>query len=174
MALQAAVLAAVLCTASAQASIPQGAVAWCGGALPAALRLPAPSERARRRARRYMMSGGAFSGYDPKSGVWSSVVDSTKSVSVVGTPKVATDAAGAAGNTVPVSYMSGAVTDKLIFPEVYTSLAAMSICTVSRYTVGPQQRIFQPFKANINWLHGCGARSGCQAPRARPDASGRD
>jgi hypothetical protein len=71
---------------------------------------------------------------------------------------VVVDAPGAAGNSVPVTYMSGPATTKIVFPENYASLAAMSICTVSRYTSADAslcQRIFQPYKANINWLHGC-------------------
>jgi hypothetical protein len=63
---------------------------------------------------------------------------------------------GAAGNTVPISYVSGTSTSKIIFPEIYQGLNAMSICTVTRYTSPTlnRARIFQPFRSTANWLHG--------------------
>ena len=97
-----------------------------------------------------------MSGYNAATGVWASSAPgamSTKLTEVM----VDVDAPGDAGNKVPVTYISGASTTKIIFPEVYTGLTAMSICTVSRYTstLGQfRQRTFQPYKSSINWLHG--------------------
>ena len=89
------------------------------------------------------------------AGSWASLVTANKTVTPTNVV-LATDAAGVAGNSVPVSYVSGISTDKIIFPEVYQQLEAMSICTVTRYTSATlnRARIFQPFKSTSNWLHG--------------------
>jgi hypothetical protein len=87
--------------------------------------------------------------------VWTSSTGSG-SASLAGSV-VATDAPGTAGNTAPVTYLSGAYTNKVFFPEVYSALTEMSICTVSRYTstiAAYRQRIFQPHLSSANWLHG--------------------
>jgi hypothetical protein len=67
------------------------------------------------------------------------------------------DPPGTAGNSVPISYISGSMYTKVIFPEVYSGMSQMSICTVTRYTSNFaifRQRIFQPYKSAANWLHG--------------------
>ena len=43
-----------------------------------------------------------------------------------------TDAPGAAGNSLPITYLSGTSTSKVYFPETYGSLTAMSMCAVTR------------------------------------------
>jgi hypothetical protein len=94
-----------------------------------------------------------MSGYNPKTGVWQSSVNSSASTVVVGV-NVDSDEPGEAGNRVPVTYISGPATSKIVFPEQYSTLTAMSICSVTRYTstlAQFRQRIFQPYKANINW-----------------------
>ena len=89
------------------------------------------------------------------AGTWASTVTQNSTV----TPSnvvLALDAPGVAGNSAPVSYVSGLSTSKIIFPEVYSGLNAMSICTVTRYTSPTlnRARIFQPFRSTANWLHG--------------------
>ena len=68
-----------------------------------------------------------------------------------------TDVAGTFGNSVPITYVSGSSATKIIFPEVYTALTQMSICTVTRYTSNLatfRARVFQPYRSTTNWLHG--------------------
>jgi hypothetical protein len=94
-------------------------------------------------------------GFTPSTLQWKSSVTGSTPASIPASVSLATDAPGAAGNTLPISYLSGVSTSKIVFPEVYSSLVQMSICTVTRYTSTLNRaRIFQPFKANINWLHG--------------------
>ena len=97
-----------------------------------------------------------MSGYNAKTGVWKSSLPGGGSTTVTGV-NVDTDTPGTAGNNVPITYISGPSTAKIVFPEVYSALIEMSICTVSRYTstiAQYRQRIFQPYNAQINWLHG--------------------
>jgi hypothetical protein len=97
-----------------------------------------------------------MSGYNAATGVWASSAPGAKSTKLTGI-MVDNDAPGDAGNSVPITYISGAPTTKIVFPEVYTGLTAMSICTVSRYTstlAQYRQRLWQPYNAQINWLHG--------------------
>jgi hypothetical protein len=101
----------------------------------------------------YDMDG--YSASTQTTGVWTSQLNSN-SVAITGVD-VMTDAPGTAGNSVAITYVSGPSTTKIIFPEAYSALTAMSICTITRYTSPLSQyraRIFQPFKADVNWLHG--------------------
>ena len=97
-----------------------------------------------------------MSGYNAATGVWASSAPGAKSTKLTGI-MVDNDAPGDAGNSVPITYISGSPTTKIVFPEVYTGLTTMSICTVSRYTstlAQYRQRLWQPYNAQINWLHG--------------------
>jgi hypothetical protein len=98
-----------------------------------------------------------MSGYNAATGVWTSSVNTSHSTKPLTAVNIDTDAPGDAGNKVPITYLSGASTTKIVFPEVYSSLTEMSICSVTRYTstlAQFRQRIFQPYNAQINWLHG--------------------
>jgi hypothetical protein len=97
-----------------------------------------------------------MSGYNSNTGVWSSSIQGGGSTKLAGI-MVDNDAPGDAGNSVPITYISGASTTSIIFPEVYSSLIEMSVCTVSRYTstlAQYRQRLLQPYKSSANWLHG--------------------
>jgi hypothetical protein len=98
-----------------------------------------------------------MNGYNSATQVWQSSVSGGGSTTVPSGGSVwqATDAPGTAGNIVPITYLSGLSTAKLYFPEMYGNLIQMSICTVTRYTSTlNRMRIFQPYKADVNWLHG--------------------
>ena len=90
-----------------------------------------------------------------ESGTWKSQLNgNTVALSLI---DVVTDAPGVAGNSVPVTYVSGAYDTSIIFPEVYSGLTQMSICSVTRYTSAfgtYRARILQPFRSQNNWLHG--------------------
>ena len=90
-----------------------------------------------------------------ESGTWKSQLNgNTVALSLI---DVVTDAPGVAGNSVPIMYVSGAYDTSIIFPEVYTGLTQMSICSVTRYTSAfgaYRARILQPFRSQSNWLHG--------------------
>ncbi len=71
--------------------------------------------------------------------------------------EILTDPPGTAANSVPVTYLAGATTTSITFPEQYSTLLSMSVCTVSRYTSGLgqlRQAIFQASQKNTYWLHG--------------------
>jgi hypothetical protein len=98
-----------------------------------------------------------MSGYNAATQVWQSSVSGGGSTTVPSGNSVwqKTDAPGTAGNHVPVAYLSGLSTAKLYFPESYGNLIQMSICSVTRYTSTLNRaRILQPYKADVNWLHG--------------------
>jgi hypothetical protein len=113
----------------------------------------APSARVPPRPHRRRYTGASFTP-GAAAGQWASTVTSNVTV----TPSsvaAATDAPGAAGNSLPVSYVSGTSASKIIFPEAYGALEAFSLCTVTRYTSTVNRyRIFQPFRSPYNWLHG--------------------
>jgi hypothetical protein len=72
-------------------------------------------------------------------------------------PTNPTDAANAAGNTCPLTYVSGAATSQtaytsLVFPETYSSLTEFSMCTVTRYTGAIFGRII--VTQSGSWWHG--------------------
>jgi hypothetical protein len=97
-----------------------------------------------------------MSGYNAATHVWQSSVNKSAST-ILSAVNVDTDAPSEAGNKVPITYISGASTTKIVFPEVYSALTEMSICTVTRYTSSLaqfRQRIFTSYNAQINWLHG--------------------
>jgi hypothetical protein len=97
-----------------------------------------------------------MSGYNPSAQVWQSSLAGGGSARVT-QANIQLDPPGSAGNHVPVTYLAGPSTSKIVFPEVYGALTEMSICTVTRYTSNlPQfrQRIFTSYNAQINWLHG--------------------
>ena len=110
----------------------------------------------------------APSSYNSATRAWSSQVSGGASVVVPAGVPLVTDAVGSASNTVPINYLSGSPADKVIFPETYGALTAMSICAVGRYTsTSARYRIFQPYKSQANWLHGAPAPPPRGAARLR-------
>jgi hypothetical protein len=91
-----------------------------------------------------------------QSGTWTSQLNKNSAATTY--VDVVVDAPGAAGNSVPITYLSGPYDTSIIFPEVYApDVNGFSICTVTRYTSALsyfRERIFQPYKLTVGWLHG--------------------
>lgn len=92
------------------------------------------------------------------SGTWANAVSANGAYSTpVNQIDVVTDPVGTAGNSVPITYISGPATTKIIYPEVYGTgdNLQFSICTVTRYTSQlNRMRVFQDYKSQTNFLHG--------------------
>jgi len=98
---------------------------------------------------RGMVAWYNMAGYQPATeltGTWVSAIGNGANSASVSQIDVVTDAPGTAGNSVPVTYISGPATTKVIFPEQYGNgdKLEFSICTVTRYTSDlNRMRIFQ-------------------------------
>ena len=74
-------------------------------------------------------STASFTSTSQQTGVWQSAVSAVNTVSVTGID-LETDAPGTAGNSVPISYVSGGSTTKIVFPEPYANYIQMTMCAV--------------------------------------------
>ncbi len=103
----------------------------------------------------YNMAG--YKAATPLSGTWTSAVGGGAFSTSVNQVDIETDAVGVAANSVPVTYISGPATTKIIFPEQYGNgdMLQFSICTVTRYTSAlNRNRIFQQHLGQLDFLHG--------------------
>ena len=105
-----------------------------------------------------MSASGLSAWFDMTSysaGVWSEKSGSGATATIGGTGlTTVSQSAGSNGASSSFTYLSGASTASVRFNMANISGYQLTVCTVSRYTGGPNARIFQSTSSTANWAHG--------------------